>query len=802
MSMFGIGLAEMLLLGMLGGSLGLPSSIPPLPEDPLLAKIAPAECLAYIVWSGTGTINPSSTNSTEKLLSEPQIQKFLKSMESQISKSMQQAALPGQTGDDPFGIMQLILNRPGAAYLAKLKVGPMGPTDMEAALVLQTGDEGPRVEAIFKQLLAAAGPIEPVQIGTRTFHRIAAQPNQPAMTFGVRGKYFILGAGDGIIESIEQRARQEAPKWLTDVRQRLAVPRVSGMSYVNLGKILPIVMEAAGPGAVVARGVLSSLGLDTITSFASVTGLDDRGFVSRSELAVGGIPVGLLGFMDMPSLTANDLQLIPEKSPVATMIRIDYGRLYDWGMSQWGQFAPQEKQRYDTALGQMEQQLNLNLRRDIVGALGDSLRVVAEPGGGTELINGWTITIPIKDRQRFGQVYEQLMQLAGALSAQGQAPPIKQAPLGKHKAYSMTLPAPGIPIAPTWCLTDKELILSMSSPSLQSAASRTTANPSLATRADVAERLKSGQPMLMAMSMDMRAILQAVMPIVQAGLQQAMAQGALPAGEPFQLPPMEVLTKHLEPSLIALMRTKPGIELYSRQTMPGSNLGSSMPTTMALLLPAVQSARQAARRTQSMNNMKQILLAMHNFHDVNQGFPASYGLTKDGKPGLSWRVHVLPYIEQVQLYNEFHLDEAWDSEHNKKLIARMPPTYRSPLSTAEPGYTNYLGVGGENGVIAKPEGEKPKDRPVGLHLSKVTDGTSNTIAVVEASDEAAVIWTKPDDYEPNAQDPFKGLMGLHGPSGFLAALADGSVRFISRNANPNVLKALMTRNGGEPVQVP
>jgi len=804
MNMIGLGLAEIVLLGMLGGSLGLgmPTSIPPLPEDPLLAKVAPAECLAYVTWSGTVTIDPSSANSTEKLLNEPQIRKFLKEIESRINQSMQASAQPGPAGLEPFAILQSIMNRPGAAYLAKLKLDPMGPTDLEAALILQTGDDGPKIEALFKQLFAAAGPIEPVQIGTRTFQRIAAQPNQPAITFGVRGKYFILGTGEGIIESIEQRARQEAPKWLTDLRQRLAVPRISGISYVNLSKIIPIVMEAAGPGAVLARGIMSSLGLDMITSFTSVTGLDEKGFVNRSELAVGGIPIGLLGFLDMPSLTENDLQLIPEKSPVATMIRIDYGKIYDWAMSQWGQFAPLEKQNYDAALGRMETQLNLNLRRDIIGSLGDSLRIVAEPGGGTELINGWTITVPVKDRQRFSQVYEQLMQLLGVLSTQGQVPPIKQSALGKYKAYSITLPAPELPIAPTWCLTEKELILSMSSQSLQTAANRTTANPSLAKRADVAERLKNGPPMLMAVSMDMRAILQAMMPLVEAGLQQAMAQGALPGNEPFQLPPIEVLTKHLEPSLIAMMRTKSGVELYSRQTFPGGNLGSSMPTTLALLLPAVQSARHAAQRTQSMNNLKLILLAMHNFHDAYEGFPAAYSLTKDGKPGLSWRVHLLPYIDQDQLYRQFHLDEPWDSEHNKKLIASMPMTYRSPLSTAEPGRTNYLGVSGEKGIIAKPEGDKAKEHPVGLPLSKVTDGTSNTIAVVEASDPSAVIWTKPDDYEPDPNDPLKGLVGLHAQQGFLAVLADGSVRFISSAVNADVLRALMTRNGGEAVRAP
>ena len=86
----------------------------------------------------------------------------------------------------------------------------------------------------------------------------------------------------------------------------------------------------------------------------------------------------------------------------------------------------------------------------------------------------------------------------------------------------------------------------------------------------------------------------------------------------------------------------------------------------------------AARRAQSMNNLKQFALAMHNYHDTNGKFPAASSFDKDGKPLLSWRVHVLPYLEQAELYKQFHLDEPWDSEHNKKLIEKMPNVLASP----------------------------------------------------------------------------------------------------------------------------
>src|SRR6185295_2767398 len=87
----------------------------------------------------------------------------------------------------------------------------------------------------------------------------------------------------------------------------------------------------------------------------------------------------------------------------------------------------------------------------------------------------------------------------------------------------------------------------------------------------------------------------------------------------------------------------------------------------------------------AMNNLKIIGLAMHNYHDTNQRFPAAAIYDKQGKPLLSWRVAILPYLNQKQLYESFHLDEPWDSEHNRKLIPRMPAEYAAAGAMPPPG---------------------------------------------------------------------------------------------------------------------
>jgi prepilin-type processing-associated H-X9-DG protein len=199
----------------------------------------------------------------------------------------------------------------------------------------------------------------------------------------------------------------------------------------------------------------------------------------------------------------------------------------------------------------------------------------------------------------------------------------------------------------------------------------------------------------------------------------------------------------------------------------------------------------AAARTRSANNLKQIGLALHNYHDVNGAFPPAAVCDKTGKPMLSWRVLILPYIEQDVLYKEFKLDEPWDSEHNKKLLAKMPKVYEVPDQTAPATETHYRVFAGNGAVFDYVRGSKILD---------ITDGTSNTIMVATAA--AAVPWTKPDELN---FDPDKDMVKLLGtlPSGDVCnvAFCDGSVRAMNvKKLTRKTLNALVTKAGGEIIE--
>jgi prepilin-type processing-associated H-X9-DG protein len=206
--------------------------------------------------------------------------------------------------------------------------------------------------------------------------------------------------------------------------------------------------------------------------------------------------------------------------------------------------------------------------------------------------------------------------------------------------------------------------------------------------------------------------------------------------------------------------------------------------------------REARNRKASANNLAQFGLALHSFGDANKRLPPPAICSKEGKPLLSWRVAILPFIEQNELYKQFKLDEPWDSPHNKKLLAKMPKVF-APVGgkTKQPHTTFYQAIVGRGAAWElTPRPNIPFNAegvrwPVGFR-----DGTSNTILLVETGE--AVPWTKPDDvrYDPKKKPPklggvFKG--------GFHVLMADGSVRFVSRDISEATLRAAITRDAGD-----
>jgi hypothetical protein len=184
---------------------------------------------------------------------------------------------------------------------------------------------------------------------------------------------------------------------------------------------------------------------------------------------------------------------------------------------------------------------------------------------------------------------------------------------------------------------------------------------------------------------------------------------------------------------------------------------------------------------------------MIHYHEAKGRLPPAVVYGSDGQPLYGWRVLILPYIEEDDLYKQFHLDEPWDSPHNIALLPQMPATYAPPgskVSKVPPHHTVCHVFVGKGAAFEGREGLRlPMDFP---------DGTSNTILVIEGG--PPVPWTKPEeiDYAPDRPLPPLCTLFKHG---FRVAMADGSSRWLTDDISEATLRAMITRNGGETLKL-
>ena len=244
------------------------------------------------------------------------------------------------------------------------------------------------------------------------------------------------------------------------------------------------------------------------------------------------------------------------------------------------------------------------------------------------------------------------------------------------------------------------------------------------------------------------------------------------------------------------------------------------------LLSPIAAARQAAQRLQAQNNMKQLALAMHNYAQIYRHFPPAVLYGPDGKTPYSWRVALLPYLEQMDLYKQYRFDEPWDGPNNRKLLEKMPAVFRCPNEPAGSTNASYFALvgpgaifetrprksvpaaaggvmgGGPMGAMPASRGKVPAwwpdDAPSGTTFQEIIDGTSNTIMLVEA--KRNIPWTKPEDIPYDPEKPLPKLGGYF-EDGFNVAIADGSVRFFPDTISEKILHLLITMADRQPVKV-
>lgn len=214
--------------------------------------------------------------------------------------------------------------------------------------------------------------------------------------------------------------------------------------------------------------------------------------------------------------------------------------------------------------------------------------------------------------------------------------------------------------------------------------------------------------------------------------------------------------------------------------------------TDAKLPPEVVNLVETITKTKQgrITKLAQIGRAMHGYHDVYRQFPLARDdkfFDEQGKPLLSWRVHLLPFLDQGPLYKQFKLDEPWDSPHNKALLVELPEVFRDPEEPAGSTNTRFVVPTGKGAMFVGPDGPR---------IASVRDGTSGTILALVGGSDKAVPWTKPEELAFDESAPVACLGDLG--ASLIFVFADGSVNTVKSYIPPEFVKELMSPNGGKP----
>lgn len=201
----------------------------------------------------------------------------------------------------------------------------------------------------------------------------------------------------------------------------------------------------------------------------------------------------------------------------------------------------------------------------------------------------------------------------------------------------------------------------------------------------------------------------------------------------------------------------------------------------------VRAADSGQKRRASLNHLKQLVLAMHNYHSTHQHFPPAAVMGPDGKTPHSWRVELLPFLEENALYDKYRMNEPWDSPDNKKVLEQMPDVLRSPYDDPKSTNSGFYVLAGPGTIF---------DGAEGMPIRKITDGTTNTLIIVESKQN--IPWTRPEDIPFDPDKPLPTIGGFV-KDHFDAAAADGSARRFDANKVKDQLKWLIMRNDGHQI---
>lgn len=718
-------------------------------------------------------------------------------------------------------------------------------------LTVVAHDAGPH-GGVLNQFVELLGPDAEVledTISGRMVSRFLI-PETPGVEVGwwAEGEHLVLTVGIGAVDAAIAVAEGSGPNFAaTPLGKKIAAkPDFDRTGFVcfDFSKLRDRfgAIPLPGPDKKTVATILATLGLDSFNHILMQTGYRGRSLWNTVDVDAPAPRKGLMGLASPggPTMTLNDLPPLPASHVgfyAQSMSLTDaYDKTFEL-IDAVSEFAPPDvRESIKDWVAQIPEVLGCDLRDDILAPLGTIQCVYSDSNQGLFSAE-YGLLVQVKDAAKLREAISKVLEhLTDKVPAKYATAITRE----KHGVKLVTVQIGGGVFNPTFLLDDKWLCIGASSQAVESFGLRLKGDlPTWKPDPETTEVLAFVPKKFSSISLafprqSIRGLVSAVPLLVglaQAGLSQAEALGGIPpitlSTQAADFPPAEVVVKPLFPNVTWCVVDEAGIHMTTRSSAPAIPLVGGADTStiavsavlIALLLPAVQQAREAARRTQSKNNLKMIGLAMHNFHDTFRGFPQGTIPSKKLKPDerQSWAVSLLPYLDQGPLYNQMgvNLRESaqWDADELQESIQVKIPAFINPSQPAgfeagEPAtidYAGWAGVGVDaptEKCAAKKKGIFGYDRVTGIR--DIVDGTSNTVMVSDVVSKSRGPWAQGGSATIRAltSKPYvNGEDGIGSPhvGGFHVLMADGSVRFVSQNIFPDTLEALATRAGAEVV---
>lgn len=712
----------------------------------------------------------------------------------------------------------------GIVVGAAIKPGEGADPEQSVATVLIDGAALQKdVEALLRQTGATIGASE--KKGAYSLSPLLLGPgsNNAGLNLITFGSHLAITSGND--DFITRTANPIPARITTSLKANAGAGESIATTWVDFqqlvesfGKIeLPPGPNSANQTPATVREVLAILGVESIQQLTSNSGFNGAACWNSTRLDYTGPRTGLMTIWNGPTFRLKDLPPLPESTPSFYAGSLDWAAMYDATWEILNQVAvrvgpPDAMAELEREYAQFQNGIGFQIKDDFIDALGAKHVVYADSANAFAGV-GVGLCVEVKDAAKLQRVIDAIV----AQVPQGRGGP----QIVRTKKYGrdlLSIGQQGLPMWPTLCIDKDWMVIALTPQMVESFLLRRDGKlDAWVPEGAVAEALK-GFPaeVLSVMVSDPRPW------FVGIGQNAPLLQSFLPGAPLLELPPSDLITKPLFPN-VSVCSVKDGmIHWQSRDSLPslpgvgslsGPSVGSSA-VLVALLLPAVQQAREAARRTQSRNNLKQIGLALHNYHDTFNKFPTGTVVesANDVEDRLSWQVSILPYIEQAPLYNGFDMTKPFNKQADDHFVTVRIPVYTNPSLPVPRGFegggsTDYVGIAGlgvdgpKKKVGDKGAGAFAYDHPRGIR--DITDGTSNTLGVGDVSGDRG-FWARggkstirPFTVKPYIKGP-DGFGGAHTGGGHFLLL-DGSVRFVSENIDANVLEALVTIQGGEAI---